>query len=75
MESNEMLKYPVPGAKCFLLRIYSQSWLTGTAPTIRREVLMRPIQKKGKDKQDPANYHLGKLLERITHKRFSSPLQ
>ena len=72
-----MLKHLGPGAKRTLLRIYNQSWSTGTVPTIWKEVVIRPIPKKGKDKRDPSSYRpisllscVGKLLERIINKRL-----
>ena len=75
--TNEMLKHLGPGAKSTLLRIYNQSWSTGTVPTIWKEAVIRPIPKKGKDKRDPSSYHpisllscVGKLLERIINKRL-----
>ena len=75
--TNEMLKHLGPGAKRTLLRIYNQSWSTGTVPTMWREAVIRPIPKKGKDKRDPSSYRpisllscVGKLLERIINKRL-----
>ena len=75
--TNEMLKHPGPGAKRTLLRVYNQSWSTGTVPTIWKEAVIRPIPKKGKDKRDPPSYRLisllscvGKRLERIINKRL-----
>ena len=75
--TNEMLKHLGPGAKRTLLRIYNQSWSTGTVPTIWKEAVIRPIPKKGKDKRDPSSYRpisllscVGKLLERIINKRL-----
>ena len=74
--TNEMLKHLRPRAKHLLLRIYNQSWLTGAVPPIWKEALIRPIPKKGKDRQDPSTYCLisllscvEKLLERIINKR------
>ena len=46
--TNEMLIHLGPGAKRTLLRIYNQSWSTGTVPTIWKEAVIRPIPKKGK---------------------------
>ena len=46
--TNEMLKHIGPGAKRTLLRIYNQSWSTGTVPTIWKEAIIRPIQKREK---------------------------
>ena len=46
--TNEMLKHLGPGAKRTLLRIYNQSWSTGTVPTNWKEAVIRPIPKKGK---------------------------
>ena len=46
--TNEMLKHLGPGAKRTLLRIYNQSWSTGTVPTIWKEAVIKPIPKKGK---------------------------
>ena len=46
--TNEMLKHLGPGAKRVLLRIYNQSWSTGTVPKIWNEALIRPIPKKGR---------------------------
>ena len=54
--TNEMLKHLGPEAKRTLLRIYNQSWLTGTVPTIWKEAVIRPIPKEGKDKRDPSSY-------------------
>ena len=54
--TNEMLKHLGSAAKRILLRIYNQSWLTGTVPTIWKEAVIRPIPKKGKDKRDPSSY-------------------
>ena len=75
--TNEMLKHLGPGAKCTLLCIYNQSWSTGTVPTIWKEAVIRPIPKKGNDKQDPSSYRpisllscVGKLVERIINKRL-----
>ena len=75
--TNEMLKHLGPGAKRTLLRIYNQSWSTGTVPTIWKEAVIRPIPKKEKDKRDPSSYCpisllscVGKLLERIINKRL-----
>ena len=75
--TNEMLKHLSPGAKRTLLRIYNQSWSTGTVPTIWKEAVIRPIPNKGKEKRDPSSYHpisllscVGKLLERIINKRL-----
>ena len=72
-----MFKRLGPGAKRTLLRIYNQSWSTGTVPTIWKEAVIRPIRKKGKDKRDPSSYRpislpscVGKLLERIINKRL-----
>ena len=48
---NEMLKHLGPGAKRFLLRIYSESWSTGTVPIILKEALVKPIPPKGKRQQ------------------------
>ena len=80
--TNEMLKHLGPGAKRTLLRIYNQSWSTGTVPTIWKEAVIRPIPKKGKDKRDPSSYRpisvlscVGKLLERIISKRLIWHLQ
>ena len=42
----EMLKHLGPGAKRTLLLIYNQSWSTGTAPTIWKEAVIRPIPRK-----------------------------
>ena len=47
--TNETLTHLGPGSKCTLLRIYNQSWLTGTVPTIWKEAVIRPIPKKGED--------------------------
>ena len=75
--TNEMLKCLGSGAKSTLLRIYNQSWSTGTVPTIWKEAVIRPIPKKGKDKRDPSSYRpisllscVGKLLERIINNRL-----
>ena len=75
--TNEMLKHLSPGARHTLLHIFNQSWSTGTVPTKRKEALIRPIPKTGKDKRDPSSYRLisllscvGKLLERIINKRL-----
>ena len=46
--TNEILKHLGPGAKRTLLRIYNQSWSTGTVATIWKEAVIRPIPKKGK---------------------------
>ena len=54
--TNEMLKHLGPGTKRTLLRIYNQSWSTGTVPTIWKEAVIRAIPKKGKDKRDPSSY-------------------
>ena len=43
--TNGMLKHLGPGAKRTLLRIYNQSWSTGTVPTIWKEAVIRPIPK------------------------------
>ena len=75
--TNEMLKHLGPGAKRTLLRIYNQSWSTGTIPTNWKEAVIRPIPKKGRDKRDPSSYHpisllscVGKLPKRIINKRL-----
>ena len=81
--TNKMLKRLGTGAKRFpLLRIYNQSWSTRTVPTIWKEAIIRPIPRKGKDKQDPSSYRpisllscVGKLLERIINKRLKSHLE
>ena len=80
--TNEMLKHIGPGSKRILLRIYNQSWSTGTVPTIWKEAVKRPIPKKGKEKRDPSSYLLisllscvGKLLERIINKRLTWHLE
>ena len=46
--TNEMLKHIGPGAKRTLLRIYNQSWSTGTVPTIWKKAVIRPIPKMEK---------------------------
>ena len=53
--TNEMLKHLDPGAKRTLLRIYNQSWSTGTVPTIWKDAVIRPFPKMGKDKRDPSS--------------------
>ena len=60
--------------KILFLKIFEVCW---TIPTIWKEAVVRPIPKKGKDKQDPSSYHpisllscVGKLLERTINKRL-----
>ena len=76
--TNEMLKHLGPGAKRTLLRIYKQSWSTGTVPTIRKETVIRPIPKKRKDQRDPSSYCpvsllscVEQLLDRIINERLT----
>ena len=80
--TNEMLKHLGPGAKRTLLRIYNQSWSTGSEPTIWNEDVIGPFPIKGKDKRDSSSYHLisllncvGKLPERIINKRLTWHLE
>lgn len=75
--TNEMLKHLGHTAKRILLQIFNLSWHSGKFPSKWKEAHIRPILKKGKDKNNPESYRpvsllscTGKLLERIINTRL-----
>ncbi|KAK7094328.1 hypothetical protein V1264_007968 [Littorina saxatilis] len=75
--TNEMLKHLGPLAKRTLLKLFNESWKTGTVPAIWKKATIIPIHKKGKEKKNPNSYRpisllscLGKLLERVINRRL-----
>jgi hypothetical protein len=65
-----------------LLYIYNTSWKTGRVPQIRREAIMIPIHKPGKDKAKAQSYrpismtsNVGKVMERLINNRLTWHLE
>ena len=65
-----------------LLKLFNESWKTGTVPAMWKKTTIIPIHKKGKDKENPNSYRpislqscLGKLLEKVINRRLLSFLK
>nr|KAG5698510.1 hypothetical protein BaRGS_005905 [Batillaria attramentaria] len=77
-----MLKHLRNTAVYKLLEIFNHSWQDGVLPQIRREAIMIPVLKKGKDRKKAASYCpvsltscVVKTLERIVNQRLVWYLQ
>ena len=65
-----------------LLKLFNESWKTGTVPAMWKKATIIPIHKKGKDKKNPNSYRpitllscLGKLQEKVINRRLLSFLE
>ena len=65
-----------------LLKLFNESWKTGTVPAMWKKATIIPIHKKGKDKKKPNSYRpisllncKGKLLEKVINRRPLSFLE
>ena len=65
-----------------LLKLFNESWKTGTVPAMWKKATIISIHKKGKDKKNPNSYRpisllscLGKLLEKVINRRLLSFLE
>ena len=78
--TNDMIKNFGLLTKRTLLKLFNESWKTGTVPAKKATII--PIHKKGKDKKNPNSYQpislvscLGKLLEKVINRRLLSFLE
>ena len=80
--TNDMIKNFGLLTKRTLLKLFNESWKTGTVPAMWKKATIIPIHKKGKHKNNPNSYQpisllscLGKLLEKVINRRLLSFLE
>ena len=80
--TNDMIKNFGLLTKRTLLKLFNESWKTGTVPAMWKKSTIIPIHKKGKDKKNPNSYRpisllscLGKLQEKVINRRLLSFLE
>ena len=80
--TNDMIKNFGLLTKRTLLKLFTESWKTGTVPAMWKKATIIPIHKKEKDKKNPNSYRpisllscLGKLLEKVINRRLLSFLE
>ena len=80
--SYRMMRELPPSYKASLLYIYRQCWDQGRIPAVWKEATVRPIPKKGKPRSSLGSYrpisltsHVGKVMERMIHRRLTFHLQ
>ena len=75
---NKLLKQLPDEWVKFLLKLYNNIWVNGTFPEARRQSIIVPIPKSGKDTSNPQNYRpialtscLCKTMERMINSRLT----
>ena len=79
--TGELLKHLGACPRAVLLKIFNHSWMEGVVPAVWKEVVILPVQKKGKDKKNPLSYRpisllscIDKLCERMLNRCLISHL-
>ena len=77
--TNDMIKNFGLLTKRTLLKLFNESWKSGTVPAMWKKATIIPIHKKGKDKKNQNSYRpisllscLGKLQEKVINRRLLS---
>ena len=79
--TNDMIKNFGLLTKRTLLKLFNESWKSGTVPAMWKKATIIPIHKKGKDKKNQNSYRpsllscLGKLQEKVINRRLLSFLE
>ena len=80
--TNDMIKNFGLLTKRTLLKLFNESWKSGTVPAMWKKATIIPIHKKGKDKKSHNSYRpisllscLGKLQEKVINRRLLSFLE
>ena len=72
--TGEMLKYIRACSRAVLLKIFNHNWMKGVAPAVWKEAVVRPVPKKGKDK-NPRSYRPISLVSCVGEHGESASLQ